>query len=78
MVHQINLRNVDFKYMVQCLDNVELRLKPHHRPFVWRAKWPGLLAKYAHATESRQHRDEPVLSFQRNIFVPRSVDERVK
>lgn len=57
---------------------VELRLKAHHQPFAVRAKWPDLLAKYAHATDSRQRRDEPVLSFQRNVFLPRSVDERVK
>ncbi|KAG8302735.1 FERM domain-containing protein 8 [Homalodisca vitripennis] len=61
-----------------CSGLLELRLKPHHQPFTVRAKWPDLLAKYAHATESRQGRDEPVLSFQRNVFVPRSVDERVK
>ncbi|XP_054261320.1 FERM domain-containing protein 8 isoform X3 [Macrosteles quadrilineatus] len=61
-----------------CSGLLELRLKPHHQPFAVRAKWPDLLVKYAHATESRQRRDEPVLSFQRNVFVSRSVDERVK
>uniref|UniRef100_A0A1B6C3A8 FERM domain-containing protein 8 n=1 Tax=Clastoptera arizonana TaxID=38151 RepID=A0A1B6C3A8_9HEMI len=56
----------------------KLQLKPHHRALAIRAKWPDLLARYAHATESRQRRDEPVLSFQRNIFIPQSCDEQIK
>ncbi|RZF31967.1 hypothetical protein LSTR_LSTR012437 [Laodelphax striatellus] len=56
----------------------KLQLKPAHRPLAVRAKWPALLAKYAHATESRQRRDEPVLSFQRNVFFPRISDQRIK
>lgn len=61
-----------------CSGLLELQLKGHHRALAVRARWQDLLSKYAHATESRQRRDEPVLSFQRNIFVPRSCDERVK
>uniref|UniRef100_A0A1B6CXC5 FERM domain-containing protein 8 n=1 Tax=Clastoptera arizonana TaxID=38151 RepID=A0A1B6CXC5_9HEMI len=61
-----------------CSGLLELQLKPHHRALAIRAKWPDLLARYAHATESRQRRDEPVLSFQRNIFIPQSCDEQIK
>lgn len=61
-----------------CSGLLELQLKSHHRPLAVRAKWPNLLARYAHATESRQRRDEPVLSFQRNVFIPRCRDQRIK
>ncbi|KAL1110415.1 hypothetical protein AAG570_007946 [Ranatra chinensis] len=57
---------------------LELQLKPHHKPLAVRAKWPALLAKYAHASESRQRRDEPVLTFQRNVFYHKSQEERIK
>uniref|UniRef100_A0A146L8J5 FERM domain-containing protein 8 n=2 Tax=Lygus hesperus TaxID=30085 RepID=A0A146L8J5_LYGHE len=57
---------------------LELQLKPHHKPLSIRAKWPILLKKYAHATESRQRRDEPILSFQRNVFFPLTQEERIK
>ncbi|BES90915.1 FERM central domain [Nesidiocoris tenuis] len=57
---------------------LELQLKPHHKPLCIRAKWPTLLRKYAHATDSRQRRDEPILSFQRNVFFPLSQEERIK
>lgn len=61
-----------------CSGLLELQLKGHHHALAVRSKWPDLLAKYAHATESRQRRDEPVLSFQRNVFLPRCYDERIK
>ncbi|XP_022186630.1 putative FERM domain-containing protein FRMD8P1 isoform X2 [Nilaparvata lugens] len=64
--------------MWMCSGLLELQLKPGHRPLAVRAKWPALLAKYAHATDSRQRRDEPVLSFQRNVFLPRATDQRIK
>ncbi|CAH1393403.1 unnamed protein product [Nezara viridula] len=57
---------------------LELQLKPHHKPLHIRNKWPVLLAKYAHASESRQRRDEPVLSFKRNVFYPLNQEERIK
>ncbi|XKL61935.1 hypothetical protein PGB90_001768 [Kerria lacca] len=47
---------------------LELQLKPHHKPLLIRAKWTTLLSRFAHATLSRQSRDEPILSFQRNVF----------
>ncbi|XP_024081210.1 FERM domain-containing protein 8 isoform X2 [Cimex lectularius] len=57
---------------------LELQLKPHHKPLSIRTKWPSLLNKYAHASESRQRRDEPILSFQRNVFFPLNQEERIK
>lgn len=57
---------------------LELQLKPHHKPLAIRSKWISLLNKYAHASESRQRRDEPVMTFQRNIYFPKSQEERIK
>ncbi|XP_066901081.1 FERM domain-containing protein 8-like isoform X2 [Halyomorpha halys] len=57
---------------------LELQLKAHHKPLQIRNKWSVLLAKYAHASESRQRRDEPVLSFKRNVFYPLNQEERIK
>ncbi|KAK7571925.1 hypothetical protein V9T40_014397 [Parthenolecanium corni] len=47
---------------------LELQLKPFHKPLLVRSKWMNLLSRFAHASPSRQLRDEPILSFQRNVF----------
>ncbi len=56
----------------------ELQLKPHHKPFEIRRQWPLFLNQYCSVTESRIERDEPILSFQRNVYFPRREEEKVK
>ncbi|RWS17672.1 FERM domain-containing protein 8-like protein [Dinothrombium tinctorium] len=54
---------------------LELQLKPLHRPFSILEKWNELLSKYGSIDplENKQHvtNDEPILSFQKNLFLSR-------
>ncbi|KAK3909336.1 FERM domain-containing protein 8 [Frankliniella fusca] len=61
-----------------CSGLLELQLKPHHKPFEIRRQWPLFLNQYCSVTESRIERDEPILSFQRNVFFPRREEEKIK
>ncbi|XP_065222741.1 FERM domain-containing protein 8 isoform X2 [Planococcus citri] len=56
---------------------LEVQLKPHHKLLLVRSKWSTLLSRFAHATLSRQIRDEPILSFQRNVFYSLSDEEKL-
>ncbi|KAK7862335.1 hypothetical protein R5R35_005227 [Gryllus longicercus] len=57
---------------------LELQLKPYHKPYEIRQKWRVLTNKYSTASDARLLRDEPVLSFQRNVFFSRRAEERIK
>ncbi|XP_067003872.2 putative FERM domain-containing protein FRMD8P1 isoform X4 [Anabrus simplex] len=61
-----------------CSGLLELQLKPYHKPYEVRQKWPMFLSKYSIASESRMERDEPVLSFQRNVFFSKRDEEKIK
>lgn len=56
----------------------ELQLKPHHKPYELRHRWGDLVNKFSNASESRRRRDEPALSFQRNVFFSRKEEEKIK
>jgi len=53
-------------------------MKPHHKPYEICHKWRTLVSKYSTASESRIERDEPILSFQRNVFFPKRDEEKIK
>ncbi|KAJ8942780.1 hypothetical protein NQ314_009948 [Rhamnusium bicolor] len=57
---------------------LELQLKPSHRPYETRQYWRALVEQYSHASYNRQHRDEPKLMFQRNVFFPQHLEEKIK
>lgn len=57
---------------------LELQLKPQHKPFEIRRQWSLLLNQYCSVSESRIERDEPILSFQRNVYFPRREEEKIK
>ncbi|KAJ8924195.1 hypothetical protein NQ315_006986 [Exocentrus adspersus] len=57
---------------------LELQLKPSHKPYETRQNWRSLLAQYSHASYNRQLRDEPKLLFQRNVFFPQHLEEKIK
>ncbi|KAL0269098.1 UNVERIFIED_CONTAM: hypothetical protein PYX00_006933 [Menopon gallinae] len=61
-----------------CSGLVELQLKPHHKPFELRQRWGELVERFSSASESRKRRDEPALSFQRNVFFSRKEEEKIK
>lgn len=46
-----------------------VQLKARQKPIEIYSRWQVLLARYAHASLSRQQRDQPILSFQRNTLL---------
>ncbi|PNF28256.1 FERM domain-containing protein 8 [Cryptotermes secundus] len=61
-----------------CSSLLEVQLKPHHKPYEICHKWRTLVSQYSAASESSIERDEPVLSFQRNVFFSRRDEEKIK
>lgn len=61
-----------------CSGLLELQLKPHHKPYEICHKWRTLVSKYSAASVSRIERDEPILSFQRNVFFSKRDEEKIK
>lgn len=57
---------------------VEIQLKPYSKPYEIRENWRNLIEKYGHASANRKERDEPKLVFQRNIFFPKHLEEKIK
>ncbi|KAG5891496.1 hypothetical protein JTB14_009830 [Gonioctena quinquepunctata] len=57
---------------------LELQLKPSHKPYELRQSWRSLVENYSHASFNRQHRDEPKVMFQRNVFFPQHLEEKIK
>lgn len=53
---------------------LELQLSPQQHPFRIRNLWPSLLEKY---TAAYKIKDEPVLSFQRNVFFDKREEIRI-
>ncbi|XP_023222517.1 FERM domain-containing protein 8-like isoform X4 [Centruroides sculpturatus] len=56
---------------------LELQLKPHQKPFCIRQQWTELLRKYTTANGQKIEMDEPILSFQRNVFFDRREEIRI-
>uniref|UniRef100_A0A1S4MXK8 FERM domain-containing protein 8 n=1 Tax=Pediculus humanus subsp. corporis TaxID=121224 RepID=A0A1S4MXK8_PEDHC len=61
-----------------CSGLVELQLKPHHRPYEIRQRWFELVERFSNASDSRKRRDEPSLSYQRNVFLLKKDEEQIK
>ncbi|CAO1418753.1 unnamed protein product [Diamesa tonsa] len=57
---------------------IEIQLKPHHRPYAVRVAWPKLLEKHCHGNEIEKCSDEPMTTLRRNIFYPRRDEEKIK
>ncbi|KAK4884490.1 hypothetical protein RN001_000761 [Aquatica leii] len=57
---------------------LELQLKPIHKPYQIRQNWKHLVEQYSDASYNRQQRDEPIVSFQRNVFFPLPLEEKIK
>jgi hypothetical protein len=65
-----------FKLRIFCVS--EIQLKPQHKPLEVRQSWQYLLGKFSDVSESRKERDEPRIALQRNVFLPRYDEERLK
>ncbi len=57
---------------------LEIQLKPHHRPYACRVAWPKLLEKYAHGNELEKCSDEPMITLRRSVFYSRRDEEKIK
>lgn len=61
-----------------CSSLLELQLKPSHKPYEIRRSWRRLVEQYSHESSNKKQRDEPVLSFQRNVFFSQTSEEKIK
>ncbi|XP_045466874.1 putative FERM domain-containing protein FRMD8P1 [Harmonia axyridis] len=57
---------------------LEVQLKRMQKPYEIRKTWRSLVEHYSHASYNKQERDEPKLMFQRNVFFPLSLEEKIK
>lgn len=60
-----------------CSSQLEVQLRPTHKPVELAAKWNYLVNKYSSYTEDSDD-EEPLLHFRRNIFLSRSEEEQIK
>lgn len=56
---------------------LELQLKSYQKPFCIRQQWTELLTKYTTASRQKIEMDEPILSFQRNVFFDKREEIRI-
>lgn len=62
--------------MWMCSSQLELQLRPNHRPIELAAKWSGLVNKYG--SKKTRTDEEPLLYFRRNVFLSRKDEEQIK
>lgn len=60
-----------------CSPQLEVQLRPTHKPVELAAKWNYLVNKYSSHTENSDG-DEPLLYFRRNIFLSKAEEEQIK
>lgn len=60
-----------------CSPQLEVQLRPIHKPVELAAKWNYLVNKYSSHTENSDS-EEPLLYFRRNIFLTRAEEEQIK
>lgn len=53
-------------------------MKPTHKPYDVSKCWRSLLDKYSHGSPNQKQRDEPLISFQRNLYFPQHLEEKIK
>lgn len=59
-----------------CSSQLEVQLRPTHKPVELAAKWNYLVNKYSSYAEDSD--EEPLLYFRRNIFLSKSEEEQIK
>ncbi|GAB1863617.1 FERM domain-containing protein 8 [Camponotus japonicus] len=60
-----------------CSSQMEVQLRPTHKPVELAAKWSYLVNKYSSHVEDSDD-EEPLLFFRRNIFLSRTEEEQIK
>ncbi|KAH9523068.1 hypothetical protein Btru_065655 [Bulinus truncatus] len=56
---------------------IDLRLKKEHNPFIVVQKWEQLCSMYTDASDKEIRESEPVLMFQRDVFLTRQEEQRI-
>jgi len=71
---------LNFIYLIEFgnFNYIEIQLKPQHKPLEVRQNWQYLLSRFSDASESRKERDEPRIALQRNVYLTRNEEERIK
>lgn len=59
-----------------CSSQLEIQLRPNHKPIELAAKWNRLVKKYGSQREETD--EEPLLYFRRNVFLSRYDEEQIK
>jgi len=57
---------------------LEVQLRPHHKPFYIRREWNHFLQRFSSAPLSKKTTDEPILSLQRNVFLHKRDESKVR
>merc|ERR1712020_789016 len=57
---------------------LEVQLKPHHKPFYIRREWNHFLQRFSSAPLEKKTIDEPILSFQRNVFFHKRDEVKIR
>jgi len=57
---------------------LEVQLKPHHKPFYIRREWNHFLQRFSSAPLEKKTLDEPILSFQRNVFFHKRDEVKIR
>ena len=57
---------------------LEVQLKPHHKPFYIRREWNHFLQRFSSAPLEKKTLDEPILSFQRNVFFHKREEVKIR
>ncbi|XP_011503860.1 PREDICTED: FERM domain-containing protein 8 [Ceratosolen solmsi marchali] len=60
-----------------CSSQLEVQLRPVHKPLELAIKWPRLVNKYG-SQKYKDNDEEPLLYFRRNIFLSRRDEEQIK
>jgi hypothetical protein len=60
-----------------CSSQLEVQLRPVHKPVELATKWPRLVNKYG-SQKCKDNDEEPVLYFRRNVFFSRRDEEQIK
>ena len=59
-----------------CSAQLEVQLRPTHKPLDVAAKWPRLILKYG--SQDVKDKKEPILCLRRNVFLSRKDEEQIK
>ena len=57
---------------------LEVQMKPHHKPFYIRREWNHFLQRFSSAPLEKKTIDEPILSFQRNVFFHKKDEVKIR